>query len=167
MTELSQRSVPETAIKLFEAPIGRLIINFAFIDHALDFWLMELFPLAERHTLLSEMPHQLGRKLTILQKCFEQLAECRTVKDEALRIISLVGRHNKTRNTIAHGAISHYEDSPEPTLVFVRLSYEKESEIHFMRDEAITLSTLARAIDETGDTVAAMHKIAMTLGDRH
>lgn len=163
LPDLNQRSMSKEAIELFQGPIGQLMLNFAFVDQALDFWLMEIFPHAVKSNIAAKMPFDLGHKIVLLRKCFDRLPKLAREKQQAFKFLDVVERHNKVRNTIAHGAVSHFEKTPSPTMFFARLRYDKAAGVHLMQDEAVSLADLSRVNNETADTVAEMHMVAKRL----
>ena len=56
-------------------------------------------------------------KIGFLQKCFERLPELVSRKAPSLALLSAADELNEVRNTIVHGALSHYIAEPEPALV--------------------------------------------------
>lgn len=154
-----QRKMPQQAVLMFERPIGQLMLNFALADQALDFWLMDIFPAAVQANVASKMPFELGHKIALLHKCFERLPQFGPAAADGRRLLNVLDAHNRTRNTVAHGALSHFEEKPEPTMFFARLRYDKQGGIHFIRDEAVSITAIEQANNETADTVAEMHEL--------
>lgn len=154
-----QRKMPKHGVVMFERPIGQLMLNFALADHALDFWLMETFPVAVKANVGSKMPFDLGHKIVFLNKCFERLPQYASVSSDAARLLGILEAHNRIRNTVAHGALSHFEEEPEATMFFARLRYDKDAGVHLIKDEPVSITALERANGETADAVAEMHKI--------
>ncbi len=64
---LAGRTVSPEAFTAIERAVGQVIVSFAMLDMALDFWLLETFPRAVHRNVASKMPYQLGHKLKTLR----------------------------------------------------------------------------------------------------
>jgi hypothetical protein len=155
---VGQRTMSKEAVEAIDKHVGQLFLSFAFIDQALDFWLMDIFPVAIRANLASKMPYQLGQKVELLRKCFDRIPALAPLKDEVSALLREIMDYNEVRNTIAHGALSHFMEGPEPALVFAKIAYSKDRGIHQMEDHILSFAVISEANDRTADAVASMHK---------
>ncbi|MDR7027247.1 hypothetical protein [Rhizobium rosettiformans] len=159
----TDRAVTEEAVDQFAAPIGHLIIHFAFADQVLDFLLIELFEAGLKRGVETSMPHQLGHKIEIVRKCHRldpRLNAAAKSIDDALDTIK---RWSDVRNALAHGALTHFDDSSEPTLVMGRLRYDKKTSKFGYLDQPVTLADIGQAVDQVSDAVAALHRVVALL----
>ncbi|WP_192355518.1 hypothetical protein [Mesorhizobium mediterraneum] len=161
--DLGSRSITFEAVADVERPVGQLLLGFALLDHQLDFWLMAIFDVARKHNLASKMPHLVGDKIGLLVKCFTHLAEYSKHQHQALMLLKQADELNSIRNTIVHGALSHFGADPEPMLIFARLRYSKGHGIHLLKDEGLTFAQINSAASRVNDVVAEMHAISQDL----
>lgn len=164
--DLGSRSITAEAIAEIERPVGQLLLGYALLDHQLDFWLMKIFEVARKQNLASKMPHQIGDKIGLLEKCFTRLAEFSQHRHQALRLLNEADELNSIRNTIAHGALSHFGADPGPMLVFARLRYSKGHGVHLLKDEVLTFAQIIDAASRVSDVVAEMQEISQVLHGR-
>jgi hypothetical protein len=160
---LDQRKVTKEALEAIETPIGKIFLGFALIDQVLDFWLIKAFPLAVRENVASKMPFDLGHKVELLQKCFQRVPALSAHRDEAKGILDHIATMNRVRNVIAHCALSHYIDEPEPAILFARLKYNKDRGIHGLNDEIVTFATIRQLASDAYRVLADMHGMAAKL----
>lgn len=159
----TKRAVTEEAVDQFAAPIGHLIIHFAFADQVLDFLLIELFEAGLKQGVVRSMPHLLGQKVDAVRKCHRldpRLNALATSIDDALDTIK---KWSDVRNALAHGALTHFDESSEPTLVMGRLRYDKKASKFGYSDQPVTLADIAQAVDQVSDAVAALHTVVTLL----
>lgn len=163
LPEFGQRRITDQSVEMFAAPIGHLVIHFAFADQVLDFLLIELFEAGVRVGKVKSMPHMLGQKIEAVRMCHRldpRLSAYAKSIDDALDTIE---KCSDVRNAFAHGALTHYEESSEPTLVMGRLRYDKKASKFGYSDQPVTLADIAQAVDQVSDAVAALQRVLALL----
>ncbi|CAN7450893.1 hypothetical protein LJR235_002905 [Pararhizobium sp. LjRoot235] len=157
--DISDRSVPDDAVEAMSSTIGEMFLNFAFIDQALDYLLIELFPFAVKRNIASKMPFQLGQKIDFLTKCFDRMRELAPLQADAGSVFKEINDYAWVRNTLAHGALSHYIDKPQSSFVFVKLSYSKANGVHLADDVVLNFNALSQATRLARGAVPKLHAL--------
>jgi hypothetical protein len=157
---LYEWKVTAQAVTQLEIPAGHLLVQFALLDHQLDYLLMKVFMPARRAILIAKMPYQTGDKINSLKLAFDKLETLGKWRDRASRLLSEIARMNDVRNTIAHGGLADYSDAPEATYVFNRLRYRKPDEVYFLKSEALTLREICACADQIDYVVGEMLDLA-------
>jgi hypothetical protein len=160
LPDYAARSVSYQSVKEIEGFVGQLMIGHAFLDQAFDFWLMHVFSLAVANNLTNKkMPFETGRKMALLEKCFQRIRELEEFRDEALSLIAEAKTFVSDRNILAHGALSHFQETPEKAMVFCKLRYNEQRGVHILTDHELTFARIAQLAESVMNLVHKMHAV--------
>jgi hypothetical protein len=105
---------PDTSGRNYEplcGAIGHIIVNWTFVDTALSTWCAIVYHSVGGKHREPELPRNTSRKLTFLRRCFRRIDALKPYQAEALATLDAAERLAETRNFVAHGSISEYDES--------------------------------------------------------
>ncbi|WP_420408288.1 hypothetical protein [Hoeflea sp.] len=159
LPEFNERSINVDTLARFERPIGQLVLNFGLLERALDFWLVELFPIACEAGLVEKKAYQLGHKIEQARTCLRGLATMNAIRNDTMATLDLLERANTIRNAVVHGTITHSAAEEDPLLFLGRWKQLPSESVPTHSDHCVALSTVVGAVSVTADLIGQMHKL--------
>jgi hypothetical protein len=147
-------SVPGKIYEPLCSAVGHLMVNWTFLDSELTFWCAVIYHAAGGKAKEPELPGNYRRKAQFLCRCFRQIGSLAPFKDEALPILNTASRLSRTRNFIAHGTISAYDETADHLLTCVKIDRDEDYTKHEANELKITLTDLLKTGSDCG-TLAA------------
>jgi hypothetical protein len=128
-SDFAARSVPESVLDSLYTAVGHLVISWAFVDRALDFWIAIIFHDAGGKEIELQIPSAFDRKTKFLRRCFRRIEALSPFSEEALPYIEAACGFSNTRHFVVHGTMSDYR--PEGHIfTFVNLRPDKPKTMH-------------------------------------
>ena len=106
--------------------IGEIAVSFAAAEQALDECAIVIHAkYAAARSIQKKLPWGLSQKLDFLKRCFSEIGELATFKDDALLVIQQMSDLADDRNFLIHGAADPNSRAPHGQLKMRKVLYEK------------------------------------------
>lgn len=129
MLDMKDRSVPEEIIPTTFSCVGMIIVNWTFVENALDAWTAIAFHEHNASSIERQLPKMFGRKVKFLKKCFRRLPGLAPFSDEAIAFIERANELSEIRHYVAHGTLSHF-DTTDESFIFAKIGLSDDKQQH-------------------------------------
>jgi hypothetical protein len=127
--------------------VGMIVMNWTFVENALDYWTAIAFQDHGGSKLEAEMPRQFDRKVRFLRRAFARLPSLAAFRDEALSHVNRAKQLSNVRHYVVHGCLGGFDAETE-TFTFSKIDVDQDKINHVVGQLRITGTDLNDAADE-------------------
>jgi hypothetical protein len=160
--EFSTRDLAKDAREILYKAVGKLIVNWAHVDRALDFWITVIYHDVGGKNVDDKLPYGFDRKKKFLRRCFKQIEPLSHFSEDAIAYIEAAQHYSNTRHFIIHGTLSGY-DATDRAFTFLNLKPNETKTIHKLSQLRITAAELLDDADQCSFLAGEMHDLAYKL----
>jgi hypothetical protein len=148
----------------FYTTIGKIVLLWGRLERQLDALLSMAINIAARSGIQEQMPHQLRRRLTLLERLYCDCGELSHYKDAASNLLRDIRETSEERHMVIHSNWGGFEHGPPPRLVLTHQKYKGDKVLIYRpKPTLVELNQLAANIDGLntqllGLTFDAMHR---------
>jgi len=135
--DFTKRSLPEDVLPPLYSAVGHLVVTWANVDRALDFWIAIIYHDVGGKEEEHEIPRAFDRKKRFLSRCFRKVAVLAPFAADAHKFMALATSISETRHFVVHGTLSDF-DPANGEFTFVNLKRNKPKNMHIMQELRIT-----------------------------
>jgi nucleotidyltransferase/DNA polymerase involved in DNA repair len=162
LSTFSARDLTKDDREALYKAIGKLVVNWAHVDRALDFWISVIYHDVGGKNVENKLPHGFDRKKRFLRRCFRQIEALRPFSEDALSYIDAAEHYSNTRHFVVHGALSGY-DATDHAFTFLNLRPNEDKSRHKLSALRITATELLDDGEQCSFLVGEMHELAFKL----
>lgn len=144
---MRQRSVPEEVMPALFSCVGMIVVNWTFIENALDGWASVAFHDYPALRVEADLPRQFSRKVRFLRKSFRKIPGLAPFKDEAIRLLDRAKELQPIRDHMAHSTLSDY-DPENGKFTFSNIGLSDDNRQHRFGELEILQGNLVSVADE-------------------
>jgi len=159
---MRQRSVPEEIMPSLFSCVGMIVVNWTFIENALDGWACAAFHDYPDLRVEKELPRQFGRKLDFLRKSFRRIPGLSPFESEALAFLDRARELSGVRDSVVHGTLSDFDPQDE-VFTFSKIDLTKDKRQHVFGELRIRGADLVSAADELLAMAAQAQELSLRL----
>jgi hypothetical protein len=149
-SDFTAPSIPEEIFEPLCSAVGNFALNFAFVDRALDYWIIVIYHDLGGKSVEKEIPRGFDRKLKFLRRCFKQIHALAPFATECLDCLEKAKALSNSRHYVVHGVLSDY--IPEGHIfVFVNLNTNPSKTMHKLSKLSISAFKLLKQGNQCGN----------------
>jgi len=160
-----KRTVPEELMPSLFSGVGMIVMNFAFVENALDAWTALAYHDFGGSRIEKEMPRQFGRKVTFLRKCFSRLDGLKPFSQEALAIVNRARELSDTRHYVAHGVLAGFDAEDDETFYFRKIDISDDKTEHVLGEMRLPGQHIIWASTELAMMAVAGQKLTARISE--
>lgn len=137
---------------------GRLVGNWAFVEHNMDMCIATIFQAAGGKHLQDQLPRATTRKITFLKLCFRKLGPLKPHAEEALPLWTAAKTLSHSRHAVAHGVLVAWNEKAESVTLSM---LDAKGTVHQEVKKQTTFKKMAEAADACGNLtfqIMELHK---------
>lgn len=156
-----ENPVPKEVVDPLCTAVGYVVINWAFVEGALDTCINTIYLYAGGRHVETELPGAISRKITFVRRCLKSIDALGPFKDEGIALLKRVNVVKDTRHMVVHGCVTKYEPKDH------RFTFTKIEPINNRTDQELNRLTItAQKLMEDGSECLSLWKALIQFSHR-